>query len=242
LTGKTKLRDKTDVAPRDRKNGRQRTHPSSSPAEQKRRRCPVVGIGASAGGLAASDAFFRAMAPVSGVAFVLIQHLDPTHESLTPELLRKCTTLPVVQVDCETQVEPNRVYVIAPNRYLSIGDGVLRLRTPREPRGTRMPIDLFFRSLAADQCERAVGIVLSGTGTDGALGLTEIKAAGGMTMAQDPETVQYDGMPAARSRPAASITSFLSSRWPRRSSTMCATTTSRHPCLLHRTRRTPATR
>ena len=155
----------------------------------------MVGIGASAGGLAASEAFFRAMAPESGIAFVLIQHLDPTHESLTPELLRKCTTMPVVQVDRETQVEPNRVYVIAPNRYLSIEGGALRLTTPSEPRGTRMPIDLFFRSLAADRHERAVGVILSGTGTDGTLGLTEIKAAGGMTMAQTPETVQYDGMP-----------------------------------------------
>jgi len=198
LTGKTKLGDKIGVAPRDRKYGRQKsTRPSSSPAEPERQRCPVVGIGASAGGLAASEAFFRAMAPDSGVAFVLIQHLDPTHESLTPELLRKCTSMPVVQVDRGTQVEPNRVYVIAPNRYLSIEDGALRLRTPGEPRGTRMPIDLFFRSLAADQRERAVGVVLSGTGTDGALGLTEIKAAGGMTMAQDPETVQYDGMPSS---------------------------------------------
>ena len=155
----------------------------------------MVGIGASAGGLAASEAFFRAMAPDSGVAFVLIQHLDPTHESLTPELLGKCTTMPVVQVDRETRVEPNRVYVIAPNRYLTIEDGTLRLTTPSEPRGTRMPIDRFFRSLAADRHERAVGVVLSGTGTDGALGLTEIKAAGGMTMAQDPRTVQHDGMP-----------------------------------------------
>src|ERR1700751_2990348 len=98
LTGETKLGDKTGVAPRDRKSGRQKsTRPSSSPAEPERQSCPVVGIGASAGGLAASGAFFRAMAPDSGVAFVLIQHLDPTHESLTPELLRKCTSRPVVQ-------------------------------------------------------------------------------------------------------------------------------------------------
>src|SRR5690349_6834943 len=124
LTGMTKLRDKTGVAPRNRKSGRRKsTPPSSPPAEPERRRCPVVGIGASAGGLAASEAFFRAMAPDSGVAFVLIQHLDPTHESLTSELLRKCTTMPVVQVDQETHVEPNRVYVIAPNRYLSIENG-----------------------------------------------------------------------------------------------------------------------
>ena len=155
----------------------------------------VVGLGASAGGLAAFESFFRAMPPDSGAAFVVIQHLDPTHQSLTAELLSKHARMPVVQVEHDTPAAPDRVYVIPPNRYLSIDNGTLRLTAPTEPRGMRMPVDLFLRSLARDQKERAVGIILSGTGTDGALGLKEIKAAGGMSMAQAPETAQYDGMP-----------------------------------------------
>jgi two-component system CheB/CheR fusion protein len=158
-------------------------------------RCPVVGIGASAGGLATFESFFRATPPDSGAAFVLIQHLDPTHESLTAELLTKHTRMPVVQVEGDTPVEPDHVYVIPPNKYLSIERGTLRLTAPSEPRGMRMPIDLFLRSLAADRPEKAVGIILSGTGTDGSLGLKEIEGAGGMTMVQAPETAQYDGMP-----------------------------------------------
>jgi two-component system, chemotaxis family, CheB/CheR fusion protein len=158
-------------------------------------RCPVVGMGASAGGLATFETFFRAVAPDSGAAFVLIQHLDPTRKSLTAELVAKHTRMPVVQVERETPVERDHVYVIPPNKYLTIAHGRLRLAAPDVPRGMRMPIDQFFRSLASDQHERAVGIVLSGTGTDGALGLKEIEAAGGMTMAQTPETAQYDGMP-----------------------------------------------
>jgi two-component system CheB/CheR fusion protein len=103
----------------------------------------VVGIGASAGGLAAFESFFRAMPPDSGAAFVLIQHLDPTHESLTAELLAKHTRMPVVQVERDTPVEPDRVYVIPPNKYLSIERGTLHLTVPSEPRGMRMPVDLF---------------------------------------------------------------------------------------------------
>src|SRR5579871_1070442 len=158
-------------------------------------RCPVVGMGASAGGLASFEAFFRAMPPDSGAVFVLIQHLDPTRESLTAELVAKHTRMPVVQVERDTPVEANHVYVIPPNKYLTIEHGRLRLTAPTVPRGMRMPIDQFLRSLASDQQERAVGIILSGTGTDGALGLKEIKAAGGMTIVQKPETAPYDGMP-----------------------------------------------
>src|SRR5215471_470459 len=127
----------------------------------------VVGIGASAGGLATFESFFRAMPPDSGAAFVVIQHLDPTHQSLTAELLSKHARMPVVQVEHDTPAGPDRVYVIPPNRYLSIDNGTLRLTALTEPRGMRMPVDLFLRSLARDQKERAVGIILSGTGTDG---------------------------------------------------------------------------
>jgi two-component system CheB/CheR fusion protein len=152
-------------------------------------------MGASAGGLAVFEAFFRAMPADSGAAFVLIQHLDPTRESLTAELVAKHTRMPVVQVERDTPVKANHVYVIPPNKYLSTSNHRLRLTAPGAPRGMRMPIDLFLRSLASDQHERAVGIILSGTGTDGSLGLKEIKVAGGMTMVQAPETAQYDGMP-----------------------------------------------
>jgi two-component system CheB/CheR fusion protein len=156
----------------------------------------VVGLGASAGGLEAFTRFFQAMPPDSGMAFVLIQHLDPTHESLTAELLGKHTRMPVRQVAGDMPVQANRVYVIPPDKYMSIGNGVLRLTPPPvERRAMRMPIDFFFRSLAEDQQERAIGILLSGTGTDGTLGLKEIKTVGGMAIAQDPGTVQHAGMP-----------------------------------------------
>ena len=156
---------------------------------------PIVGIGASAGGLDAFKKFFSAMPADSDAAFVLIQHLDPTRESLTADLVGAYTRMRVVQVEDGMPVEANRVYVIPPNAYLSIRECTLRLSVPTAPRSLRMAIDFFLRSLAADQHEKAIGIILSGTGTDGTLGLKEIKAAGGMTMVQDPQTVQHDGMP-----------------------------------------------
>ena len=157
----------------------------------------VVGIGASAGGLDAFKGFFTAVPNDTDMVFVLVQHLDPTHVSLTAELLGKQTAMPVVQVTDEVQVEPNHVYVIPPNRYLTISGQRLHLTEPIERRGVRVPIDFFFRSLANEQQERAIGIILSGTGTDGTLGVREIKAAGGMVMVQTPETAQFDGMPSS---------------------------------------------
>lgn len=150
----------------------------------------VVGLGASAGGLDAFKQFFVAMPADSGMAFVLVQHLDPTHISLTDELLAKHTQMRVVQVSDGMPIEPNRVYVIPPNTYLTISGKKLHLTEPLERRGMRVPIDFFFRSLAEEQQEKAIGIVLSGTGTDGTLGVREIKAAGGMVMVQSPETAQ----------------------------------------------------
>jgi two-component system, chemotaxis family, CheB/CheR fusion protein len=155
----------------------------------------VVGMGASAGGLEAFTRFFRTMPPDSGMAFVVIQHLDPTHESLTAELLGKHTKMPVRQVAGDTAVERDHVYVIPPNRDLGIGQGVLRLTPPPARRPTRMPIDFFFRTLAEDRQERAIGIILSGSGTDGTLGLKEIRTVGGIALVQDPTTAQHDGMP-----------------------------------------------
>jgi two-component system CheB/CheR fusion protein len=154
----------------------------------------VVAVGASAGGLDAFRQLLAAMPADSGLAFVLIQHLDPTHMSLTAELLDRHTSLSVAEAEDDMRVEPNHVYVIPPNAYITISGERLHLTVPVEHRGLRVPIDFFFRSLADDQQERAIGILLSGTGTDGTLGVREIKAAGGMIMVQSPETAQYDGM------------------------------------------------
>jgi two-component system CheB/CheR fusion protein len=156
---------------------------------------PVVGIGASAGGLDAFKRFFDAMPPDSGMAFVLIQHLDPTHASITADLLARHTQMPVAEVEDRMAVEANHVYVIPPNKDLTIKEGVLHLTEPLTRHGLRMPIDSFFRSLAEDQQEKALCGILSGTGSDGTLGLEAVKAGGGMAMAQSPETAQFDGMP-----------------------------------------------
>lgn len=158
---------------------------------------PVVGIGASAGGLEALKQFFTAVPADSGMAFVLVQHLDPTHESLMADLLAKYTKMPVTQVVDGREVEPNSVYVIPPNHYLTLRDGSLRLSPPTERRGMRMPIDHFLRSLAESLGEKAICVILSGTGSDGTLGLREVKAHGGMTVVQEPSTAQYNGMPAS---------------------------------------------
>jgi two-component system CheB/CheR fusion protein len=155
----------------------------------------VVGLGASAGGLDAFKKFFSVMPADSGLAFVLVQHLDPTHESLMVELLARVTPMKVVQIVDRMPVAPNQVYMIPPNRTLMISQGVLHLAEPIERRGMRVPIDIFFRSLAEDQQERAIGVILSGTGTEGTLGLKAIRANGGVTLAQSPETAHYDGMP-----------------------------------------------
>ena len=156
---------------------------------------PMVGIGASAGGLEALEALFKAMPADTGCAFVVVVHLDPTHVSLLPELLQKHTKLFVEQVKDGTPVQPNHIYVIPPNKALTILHGTLHLLDLVQPRGANLPIDSFFRSLAADQQRHAVCIILSGTGTDGTLGLKAIKGEVGMVMVQDPASAKYDGMP-----------------------------------------------
>ncbi len=157
--------------------------------------CPVVALGASAGGLEAYEAFFRAWPAGGAAAFVLISHLDPTHVSLLTEIVQRVTALPVVEVTQALPVQPGHVYVIPPNRALTIAQGVLQLTLPKKPRGHRTPIDAFFATLASDLGERAVGIVLSGSGSDGTLGLRAIRAAGGLTLVQEPTTAKYDSMP-----------------------------------------------
>ena len=160
-------------------------------------RFPIVGLGASAGGLEAFETFLRCMPADSGMGFVLVQHLDPSHASVLTEILQRCTAMPVVEAEHQMPVEPNRVHVIPPNRDMVIAGGALQLSVPTEPRGQRMPIDAFLRSLADDQGETACGIILSGTGSDGALGLRAIAGAGGLCLVQDPATARFDGMPSA---------------------------------------------
>lgn len=169
---------------------------SSSPESTHANRAfPVVGIGASAGGLEAFKKFFAAMPATSGMAFVVVPHLDPKHKSLMVELLARQTTMPVQEAAQGLAVEPNAIYVIPPGYHLAIHDGNLELTAPDKGHGIPSAIDYFFRSLAADQQERAIGIVLSGTSSQGTQGLKEIKAAGGLVMVQSPDSAEYDQMP-----------------------------------------------
>lgn len=158
---------------------------------------PVVGVGASAGGLEAFSQVLEALPAELGMAVVLVQHLAPTHESALPELLRNVSSLPVVQVTEGMRLERDRVYVIPPNAQLTLLGTQLHLSPRATDRSQYHPIDLFFRSLAEAVHERAIAIVLSGTASDGAAGIREVKAAGGITIAQRPETAKYDGMPHA---------------------------------------------
>ncbi|MHB1285295.1 MAG: chemotaxis protein CheB [Leptospirales bacterium] len=169
--------------------------PSPKPDRKPDTGFPIVGIGASAGGLEAFEEFFRHIKPDCGIAFVLISHLDPGHVSMLTEILQRVTVLPVIEVHDKMEVVPNSVYAIPPNRDMAISQGVLTLSIPDMPRGHRMPIDTFLTSLAKYRTSRSIGIILSGTGTDGTLGLKEIHGAGGSSFVQDPTTAKYDGMP-----------------------------------------------
>jgi two-component system CheB/CheR fusion protein len=161
------------------------------------REFPIVGIGASAGGLEAFTAFLKALSPNLGMAFVLVPHLDPSRKSAFTEILSRATSMPVMQITHGTQVQPNHVYVIPPNRDLTIEKGVLQLSERMEPRSMNTTVDIFLRSLAADRGTNAIGVILSGTASDGTLGLTAIKGEGGITFAQDSHSAKYDGMPAS---------------------------------------------
>ncbi|MDH8678713.1 chemotaxis protein CheB [Fusibacter bizertensis] len=158
---------------------------------------PIVGIGASAGGLAAFEAFFTGMPQDKdpNMAFILVQHLAPDHKSILTEIIKRFTKMQVFEVEDGMTVKPNCAYIIPPNRDMAFLNGSLQLFEQSTPRGQQMPIDLFFRSLASDLHERAICIILSGTGSDGTLGLRAIKAEGGMAIAQSPDTTEYDGMP-----------------------------------------------
>ena len=158
---------------------------------------PVVGIGASAGGLAAFEAFFAAM-PVgdpTGMAFVLVQHLSPDHKSMLVELVKRCTRMQVFEASNGMVVQPNCTYIIPPNHDLELMHGALFIKQHDRQRKPRLTIDHFFSSLAAAQRERAICVVMSGTGNDGTLGLRDVKGEGGLVIAQDPDSAEYDGMP-----------------------------------------------
>jgi two-component system, chemotaxis family, CheB/CheR fusion protein len=156
---------------------------------------PIVGIGASAGGLEALEQFLGNVPANSGLAYVVVQHLDPTHKGMLPELLQRISDMKVSQVKGGTVVKPNCIYVIPPNKTMSISKGILQLHKPIQARGQRLPIDYFFRSLAEDRKESAVGLILSGMGSDGSLGMRAIKEKNGIIMVQDPLTAKFDSMP-----------------------------------------------
>jgi two-component system CheB/CheR fusion protein len=154
----------------------------------------VVGIGASAGGLDALEKFFDFCPVNTNATFVVIQHLSSDHESMMSHLLARHTTMPVCMVEKNTTIEPNNVYLISPGSIMHMGKGFLYL-TPKNPHGLTLPIDIFFTSLAESYGNHAIGIVLSGTGSDGTRGASAINSMGGFLLAQDPSTASFDGMP-----------------------------------------------
>lgn len=156
---------------------------------------PIVGIGASAGGLEAIEQFLKGVPQKSGMAFVVVQHLDPTQPGMLPELLQRATPMPVSQVTDTQVIRPDSVYVIPPGHDLSLLHRVLHLLEPHAPRGLRLPIDFFFRSLADDLHEKSIGVILSGMGSDGTIGLRAIKEKGGLALVQDPASAKFDAMP-----------------------------------------------
>jgi two-component system, chemotaxis family, CheB/CheR fusion protein len=156
---------------------------------------PIVGIGASAGGLEALELFLSNVPENSGMAYVVVQHLDPTHKGMLPELLQRICKMEVFQVKNRMVVKPNCVYVIPPNKTMSLIKGMLYLFKPVQVRGMRLPIDFFLRSLADDRKELGIGLILSGMGSDGSLGIRSIKEKSGIVMVQDPANAKFDSMP-----------------------------------------------
>ncbi len=182
------------AAPTDELPNQPEPHDPIADEEPEKRKLYIVGIGASAGGLEALDALLHHV-PVDSMAFVVVQHLAPNYDSALPQLLARSGRLNVVSASDGMPIEARGVYVIPPNTDLAVMHGVIRLIAPPNPHAPRLPIDFMFRSLADDQGPNAIGIVLSGTGTDGTFGLKAIKAAGGLAFVQDPLTARYDGMP-----------------------------------------------
>ena len=189
------IRPRRSTAKKGRQKSETGTAPASEPRGAKPDSVPIVGIGASAGGLEALELFLQNVPERSGMAFVVVQHMDPRHKGMLVELLQRATPMPVVQVKDRLKVAPDRVYVIPPNKDMSILNGVLHL-FPR-PSGLNLPIDFFFRSLADDQHGRSIGVVLSGMGSDGTLGLRAIQEKAGVGFVQAPKSAKFDSMPRA---------------------------------------------
>jgi len=156
---------------------------------------PVIGIGSSAGGLEALEQFLKHVPESSGMAFVIVKHLDPTHKGIMVELLQRATRMPVLQVNDQLKIEADHVYFIPPNKDMSILHGELHLLDMFKPRGLRLPIDFFFRSMADDLQQHSIGVILSGMGSDGTFGLRAIKEKGGAVFVQDPASAKFYGMP-----------------------------------------------
>ncbi len=171
------------------------TKPDSPMAPETRTDTTIVAIGASAGGIEAVKELMTYLLADTGMAFVLVQHLDPTHHSILTELLARKTAMPVAEVSDGMTVQPNHVYVIPPNATMSISGQTLQLSPREESRGTHTSVDHFMRALAEQKGNRAIGVILSGSGTAGTLGMAEIQGHGGVTFAQDEATAKYDGMP-----------------------------------------------
>ena len=169
---------------------------------------PIVGIGASAGGLSAFEEFFKATPIDSGIAYIVISHLDPNHTSILPELLQNVTAMKVSIITEKMEVAPNSVYVIPPNKYLSINKGILYLMDVPDSYLSNMPIDSFLVDLAQDQGMNSACIILSGTGTDGTKGLKAIKDEFGLVIVQAEESAKFNGMP--RSAIATDLADFIS--------------------------------
>ncbi|MEO5915455.1 MAG: chemotaxis protein CheB [Luteolibacter sp.] len=187
--------EKKTTTPRRTKKAPAVVATEETPAPKPSVSFPIVGIGASAGGLEALEQFIKQVPAKCGMAFVIVQHLDPTRKGLMAELLQRCTPMKVVQVKDRTLVKPDCVYVIPPNKDMSILHGSLHLFEPAEARGLRLPIDLFLRSLAQDQQQLSIGVILSGMGTDGTLGMRDIKEKAGLALAQEPTSAKFDSMP-----------------------------------------------
>jgi two-component system CheB/CheR fusion protein len=168
---------------------------------------PIVGLGASAGGLEALEAFFSHMRHDSGIGFVIIQHLSPKHKSIMASLLGKDTQMKVLEIKDGMKVKPDHVYLNPPNKDVIIINGALQLMDPVKTGGINLPIDSFFRSMAEEMGEKAICVILSGTATDGTLGLKAVKGGGGLVMVQDPDSAKYDGMP--RSAISTGIVDFI---------------------------------
>ena len=179
----------SDDSSENTRNGAKKRRDPNEPAA-------VVGLGASAGGIAVLQQFFSDMSPESGLAFVVVMHLSPEHESNLASVIKQKTSMPVTQVNESVKVKPNHVYVIPPNHQLTFEDSTLHLVAPQQALGRRVTIDLFFRTLAQAYGQRAVAVILSGSDSDGVIGLKHVRAQGGVTIAQDPQEAEHDSMPA----------------------------------------------